>query len=500
MKPGVRLQTAAAALAVLLCVASLAATKDPARVVVGSKVFTESVVLGDIMTALLESDDIPATHRRELGSTRVLWNGLHAGDIDAYVEYTGTVLREILADVPGADESQLDTLLAQRGVGIAARLGFNNTYVLGMREADARALGIRKISDLRAHPELELGFSSEFLGREDGWPGLRAAYGLPQPDPRGMQHDLVYRGIANESLDVVDLYSTDAEIEFYRLRRLDDDLGFFPRYDAVILYRKGLREDAIEALGRLDGALDEDTMARLNALAKIDGLPAPQVAARFLREHLSESVHVRDDTWLRRLIDRSAEHLRLVGLSLAAAIVIAIPLGIFAYLRPRLGEAVLAATAIVQTIPALALLVFLIPWLGIGAKPAIAALFLFSLLPIVRNTHAGLRSLPRDVRESAIALGLPTAARLRYIELPLAGPAILAGIKTAAVINVGTATLGALIGAGGYGEPILTGIRLDDMGQILEGAIPAAVLALLVQGVFEIAERRWVTWEEPSTA
>ena len=178
-----------------------------------------------------------------------------------------------------------------------------------------------------------------------------------------------------------------------------------------------------------------------------------------------------------------------MGLSLGAAILIAIPLGVLAYLRPRLGEVVLAVTCIVQTIPALALLVFLIPWLGIGAKPAIAALFLYSLLPIVRNTHAGLRNLPADVRESAIALGLPTAARLRLVELPLAAPSILAGIKTAAVINVGTATLGALIGAGGYGEPILTGIRLDDMGLILEGAVPAAILALLVQGAFELAER-----------
>jgi osmoprotectant transport system permease protein len=306
-----------------------------------------------------------------------------------------------------------------------------------------------------------------------------------------MEHDLAYRGLAAGSIDVIDLYSTDAEIDYYHLRRLKDDRGYFPRYEAVILYRQGLRAAAVSALARLDGALDEDSMAALNAEVKIDGRPATAVATAFLRERLGTRVVLREDGRLRRFLDRTVEHLRLVGISLAAALLIAIPLGVLAYLKPRLGEIVLAATSIVQTIPALALLVLLIPWLGIGAKPAIAALFLFSLLPIVRNTQAGLKNLPPDVRESAMALGLPTAARLRLIELPLAAPSILAGIKTAAVINVGTATLGALIGAGGYGEPILTGIRLDDMGLILEGAVPAAALALLVQGGFELAERRW---------
>ncbi len=479
-------------------VAGQAGGPDESAVVIGSKAFTESVILGEMMTGLLESDGIPATHRRELGGTRVLWNGLQTGDIDAYVEYTGTLLLEILHDDPAADDSRLEALLAGHGVAIAARLGFNNTYVLGMRATQAAALGITRISDLRAHPELAFGLSNEFVSREDGWPGLRAAYRLPHPEPRGMQHDLAYRGLAARSVDVIDLYSTDPEIEYYDVRRLEDDLGYFPRYDAVVLYRQGLRSDACATLGRLDGVLDEDSMAALNAAVKIDGRPAPTVAAAFLRERLAMSITVREDDRLRRFLDRSFEHLRLVGISLGAAILIAIPLGIVAYLRPRLGEIVLAATSIVQTIPALALLVLLIPWLGIGAKPAIAALFLFSLLPIVRNTQAGLRNLSPDVRESAIALGLPTAARLRLVELPLAGPSILAGIKTAAVINVGTATLGALIGAGGYGEPILTGIRLDDMGLILEGAVPAAILALLVQGAFELAERRWGSWEVKS--
>jgi osmoprotectant transport system permease protein len=141
-----------------------------------------------------------------------------------------------------------------------------------------------------------------------------------------------------------------------------------------------------------------------------------------------------------------------------------------------------------QTLPALALLVFMIPLLGIGPGPAIAALFLYSLLPIMRNTYTGLTGIPNSLLESADALGLPSAARLRRVELPLAATSIMAGIKTAAVINIGTATLGALIGAGGYGQPILTGIRLDDTALILEGAIPAALLALIAQALLDGVE------------
>jgi hypothetical protein len=140
----------------------------------------------------------------------------------------------------------------------------------------------------------------------------------------------------------------------------------------------------------------------------------------------------------------------------------------------------------------MAVLVFTIPLLGLGAAPAIFALFLYSLLPIVRNTYQGLHDIPGNLRESAIVLGLTRWARLKLVELPLASTSILAGIKTAAVINVGTATIGALVGAGGYGQPILTGIRLGDFSLVLQGAIPAALLAVVVQSGFGLGERWFV--------
>jgi osmoprotectant transport system permease protein len=218
-------------------------------------------------------------------------------------------------------------------------------------------------------------------------------------------------------------------------------------------------------------------------------VPEGVVAADFARAAFGAAAPVEQESVLASVLRHTREHLALVAISLGAAIALAIPLGIASVRYARLGQVILSVTGLIQTIPALALLVFMIPPLGIGAPPAIAALFLYSLLPIVRNTHAGLNDIPDSLRESAEALGLPSGARLRRIELPLASRSILAGVKTSAVINIGTATLGALIGAGGYGQPILTGIRLDDVGLILQGAVPAALLALVVQGAFELAER-----------
>ncbi len=462
---------------------------------VGSKKFTESVILGEILAQDLGEAGLEVRHRRELGGTRVLWNALNNGDIDLYPEYTGTLLREILAREPEIRGRSLIEELALRGIGMSRPLGFDNSYALGMRETQAERLGIRRISDLLAHPTLVFGFGNEFMDREDGWPGLRAHYRLPQGDVRGLDHELAYRGLAAGDIDLTDLYRTDAQIQYYKLRVLEDDQAFFPAYQAIILYRLDLKQrapHAVRVIEDLGGLIDERRMAGMNKQVKIDRLSESQVAADFLLQAKGIQHRVEERGLWQELGRRTLEHIRLVGLSLTAAILIAIPLGIAAWRAPRLGQLILGGSSIVQTIPALALLVFMLPLLGIGNPPAIAALFLYSLLPIIRNTYTGLHDIPAHLRESAEALGLGRGARLRLIELPLASRAILAGIKTSAVINVGTATLGALIGAGGYGQPILTGVRLDDMGLIMQGAIPAAALALLVQGLFELAERRLV--------
>ncbi len=453
-------------------------------VAVGSKAFTESVVLGEMATQLLHDAGREAVHRREVGGTRELWEALVRGDFDVYPEYTGTLVQEVFAGERLPDSAALSAALARHGIRMTPTLGFNDTYALGMREAQAADLGITTLSDLRAHPTLRYGLSNEFIDRADGWPGVQAAYGLAPTDVRGLQHDLAYQGLAADALDVTDLYSTDAEIPYYRLRVLQDDRAFFPRYDAVLLYRADLDRGAVAALERLAGRIDEATMSRLNARAKLERVPEAVVAADFLRERLGMDARVEVAGRSERIWQRTKEHLGLVGLSLLAAILVAVPLGVAAAKWPALEAPVLGVVGVIYTIPSLALLVFMLPLLGIGSVPAMAALFLYSLLPIVRNTHAGLKGIAPELRESALALGLPPGVRLRRVELPLASPSILAGIQTSAVINVGTATLGALVGAGGYGQPILTGIRLDDTALILEGAIPAAALALLVQALF----------------
>jgi osmoprotectant transport system permease protein len=469
-------------------------SRPEGTVVIGAKKFTESVVLAEMGVALARDAGAEA-RRDDLGGTPALWQALTLGDIDAYPEYTGTITRQILQ----ADPPDLTRALAEKGVRLGRPLGFRNNYALGMRKDVAAKLGITKTSDLRDHPDLRCGFIHEFLDRPDGWPGVKERYNLPQKKVQGMNHTLAYRGVVEGALDVTEVYTTDGEIAQYDLLVLPDDLKFFPSYEAVWLYRDDLVErhpEVVERLRRLEGQLSEADMQRMNAAVQGDKRDEAEVAAEFLRSKLDVDVaRSAEGTLVGRVLATTGEHLLLVVPSLLAAIAIAVPLGIVAARRPTVGRFVLGAVGLLQTIPSLALLLFMIPvmmWLigrGTGAPPAIAALTLYSLLPIVRNTHAGLTGVPRPLRESAEALGLPPWAILRRVELPLAAPTILAGVRTAAVINVGTATLGGFIGAGGYGRPILRGIDKFDVPLMLEGAIPAALLAVAIEALFGLIER-----------
>jgi osmoprotectant transport system permease protein len=479
----------------LTSAAGVAAAEGQKPVVIGSKTFTESIILGDMVAGLVQASGAAAVHRREIGGTRILWSALLSGEIEAYPEYTGTIAREILAGQGLSRIEDIRDALLRQGVRMTASLGFDNTYAIGVRRDVAETRRLRTISDLAGQGDLAFGFSNEFMDRGDGWPGLRARYGLALA-ARGLDHDLAYRGIRSGDLAGTDVYTTDAEIAAYDLVVLQDDRRYFPQYEAVILYRADLAErapGAVAAIHRLEGRIDADSMRRMNAAVKLNGVTELAAAARFLETAFGVSIDSGHAGMAQRLLRTTADHLTLVAVSLLAAIAVALPLGVLAARLPRLGHVVLGVTGMIQTIPALALLVFMIPLFGIGTLPAIVALFLYSLLPIVRNTHAGLSDIEPSVRESAESLGFPPAARLWLVELPIAARPILAGIKTSAVINVGTATLGALIGAGGYGQPILTGIRLDDTALILEGAIPAAVLALAVQSGFELSERVFVS-------
>jgi len=467
---------------------------------VGSKRFTESYILGAIITrAAAAAGEAKVQYKQGLGNTGIVFAALKTGNIDVYPEYTGTIDQELLKNKTPSDLASLSRQLAPMGLAVGVPLGFNDTYALAMPEAKAKQLGIRTISDLAKHPDLKLGLDQEFLKRADGWPGLKKAYHLPFTNPEGLDHGLVYQAIGSGAIDVTDIYSTDAKIARYHLLVLEDNRQYFPAYDAVLLYRLDVPKRVPRtwaAIEKLKNRITATEMIKMNAAAELQGESFTAIAAQFLGRQKISAAGAGESTGFLHLLFGSdfwtltKQHLFLVFASLLLGIIVGIPLGIAAERSPSLAQPILGFVGVLQTIPSLALLIFFLAALHrIGSIPAILALFLYSLLPIVRNTYSGLLDIPPSLRESAAALGLSSGARLRLIELPLAARSILAGVKTSAVINVGTATIAAFIGAGGYGERIVEGLALNRTDVLLAGALPAAALALIIQGAFDILDR-----------
>jgi osmoprotectant transport system substrate-binding protein/osmoprotectant transport system permease protein len=483
-----------ALVAASLC-ASTAHAEGPALVAVGSKAFPESWILGDALVLLLGDGGAPrAEHHKNLGGTEIAYQALASGDIDVYPEYTGTIGEVILKAKEALTPDEMQRRLAEHGLAMSPPLGFNDGYALAVSQKTAASRGLTRISDLARAPDLRLGFTHEFLGRPDGYPGLAARYGLSMPHVTGLQHELSYEAIAHDQIDVMEIYTTDPQIEQLSLVLLADDKGFFPRYDAVLLYRLDLSSrvpGALDSILELAGTIDERTMMRANAAVALR-----KESSREAARDLIEAVLPRkrgtlgaSSSALSDVAHNTARHLLLVASALFAATLLGVPLGILATRSRPLAFLSISSAGLVQTIPSLALLAFLIPIFGIGVVPALVALFIYGLLPIVRGTYTGIRSIPPALDEAADALGLTPYAKLRHVELPMASRAILSGIRTSAIITVGTATLAALIGAEGLGNPIMQGIALRDTSLILEGAVPAALLALAVEGGFQLAER-----------
>ena len=388
--PSLRIALALLIFAPLIVSRAIADPTSSRPIQIGSKALTEGVILGEMLALLAEHAGQKSKHLAALGGTQIVFQALENGSIDAYADYTGTLTQGILKSERIRDEQGMRDALATRGIGITNKLGFNNTYALGMKEDLAEKLKIFTISDLAQNPKLVFGFSNEFKGREDGWLGLKRTYQLPH-EPKGMDHDIAYRGLEGGTLHVTDLNSTDADIRFYKLRVLKDDRSFFPAYQCVILYRLALEDqhpDIVKAWKQLEGRFDDASMVEMNARVKLDRQSERQVASTALRDRLQIEISPESTShglfW--ELLRTTRDHLQLVALSLLAAVVVAIPLGIAAAKLPRAGHIILGVIGVMQTIPSMAILVFMIPLLGIGFWPAIAALFLYSLLPIVRNT------------------------------------------------------------------------------------------------------------------
>lgn len=485
----------ASTLLILLCAASVG---HAAELRVGSKRFTESYILGEIVTQTARrAGEATVTHKPGLGNTAILFAALQSGAIDVYPEYSGTIVQELLAGKSGSSLTEINQALAPLKLAAAVPLGFGNSYALAVADTGSVPAATLTISQLARHPALRLGLSQEFLHRRDGWPALQRRYQLPFA-PLGLDHGLAFEALARGQVDVVDVYATDAKIRRQSLRLLKDDQDFFPRYDALLLYRAELPQrlpDSWRAIRGLENRITPEHMIDMNAAAELDRVPFAAVATAFIDMAVSPSAE-RQTRFMDRLFGAdfsrlAVQHLLLVFAALALSAGMGIPLGVWAARSRAAQSIVLPAVGVLQTIPALALLAFLIASLDqIGFLPSVLALFLYGLLPIVRNTATGLNAISPGLPQAASALGLRDATVLRLIELPLAAPTILAGVRTSAVINVGTATIAAFIGAGGFGERIVAGLAVNDHAMLLAGALPAAALAVMIEAGFSAIERR----------
>jgi osmoprotectant transport system permease protein len=500
--------------------------KAPASTIrVGSKNFTEQTILGEIVAQTIEENSAhPVERRLALGGTKFAFEALRTGEIDVYPEYTATGLVTLLpayrpdlhgppaASTPPAEVLAFLRATYQRELGLdwVCTFGFDNTYTLAVAEKRADLSNVKTYSDLfAARLDAGLGTTHEFADRPDGLAKLLEAYGVVPGTLRSTSMDagILYAALASDQVDAIAAFSTDGRIRSFHLRTLDDDRRFFPRYEAAVLVRSDIVQGDPElraALAKLQGTLTDAEMRELNLRVDEGHEDAASVARSFLVKKglVAERADApaqepgllahfwRERAYLARLV---RQHLTLVAAALALATAVALPIGLALSRSKRLRGLVLGAINTLQTVPSLALLGFLVPLLGIGVKPAIAALFLYALLPIVRNTVTGIEGVSREAVEAGVTLGLTDMQVLRYVQIPLALPTIMAGIRTSAVILVGSATLSSLVGAGGLGEPIFRGLSSVNGELILLGAIPAALLAIAIDRVLYLVETRLVS-------
>ena len=467
------------------CLASEGILGDP--IVIGSKNFNESYVLGEVVASLLEERGYVVERRFGLGGTKICYEALVNDEIDVYVEYTGTVGQAILEEQGNLSVGEINGRISEQGIEMLEPLGFNNTYAIAVRRAVAEERGLSKLSELAPHRDLRVFVSHEFIERADGWPALQRTYGVEWL-PQGIEHALAYRAMAEGTIDVTDAYSTDAELVFHDLVVLDDDRGLFPLYLAAPLIRSDLSAEVKEAINSAAGRIDVALMSSMNSQVVYGERNFSEVAAGFLGS-LGLDVRVVEDQRFDELVRNTVRHLELSGIALLAATVVALLISLLVFRIVWLARTIVYVAGLLQTIPSIALLALMIPLFGIGMTPAIVALFLYSLLPIIRNCVTALSSGDPMLNRVAESMGLSQREQLRYVLIPMAMPAIIAGIRTSAVICIGTATLAAFIGAGGLGDPIVTGLALNDTRLILFGAVPAAVLAILTELAFEGIER-----------
>ena len=462
------------------------------EVVVGSKRFTESYILAEIMAQLLESKNFRVQRQFGLAGTSIALKALQEAQVQVYPEYTGTIAAVVFQQSQSQSLAVLNRRLEH--IQFLKAFGFENTYVFVTTPNKAQQYHLKRISDLHNQP-LKAALTHEFLNRADGWPAFKKVYDLRTLKVKGFDHALAYEALVHDKVDVMEAYSTDAKLKLFQLVALKDNKQFFPLYQAAPLAHPSLPAEAQKTLNLLHNTISTPHMISMNHKATVEKQSFAKVAHEFLLQKKLVAAAPQAATqwwktfWQHELWGHVGQHLWLAFLPILAALLLSLPLGMILQKYEKLAQAVLGAASLLQVIPSLALLVLMIPYFGTGVWPAMMALFLYAILPILRNTYVGLANTDPQLLSVARGIGLYNYEVLWLIRLPLALPFIVAGVRTAAVINIGLATIAAFIGAGGLGEPIVTGLALNDVNKILQGAVPAALLAIVVELIFERLEK-----------
>lgn len=491
----------------------LSYSSQAATIGIGSKNFTEQAILGEIMAQLIEAKTKHKVKRRFfLGGTQFTFNAIQKGEIDIYPSYTGTAYIAILKNTKILPAEQTYNIvkheyLKKYNLVWLNEFGFNNTYGFGVIQSDPLFQNVERLSQVRDFSQkLKFGAPHEFLERPDGYDALQKAYNLKFQDFVGLDPGLMYQALVDGQVNMISAFTTDGRIQKFKIKLLKDDLNFFPPYYAAPLIRKDTLEKHPELkplLNSLQGKISDELMSQMNYSVDLNGQSIEDVAKWFLVDQgliagdASQSVlkQKMSSFWEYALSQKeyvfflTLEHMSLVAVALLLAMIVGIPTGIFLTRFNALSTPIFAVVNTLQTIPSLALLGFLIPLLGIGKIPAIVALFLYALLPLVRNTYTGIKDISPNLIEVSKGIGLTGFQTLKHVELPLALPTIMAGIRISTVIMVGTATLAALIGAGGLGDPIFRGISSVNHQLILLGAIPSALLAILLDRLLLLVQK-----------
>ena len=477
---------------------------------IGSKIFTENVLLAEMLALLLEErHGLKVIRKFNMGGTQLVFSALRRGDIDIYPEYTGTGWVMILKKSRSAEPKKTyhavkKEFLKRFNLIWSLPLGFENTYALAVHKKDPRFKSVNQISQLKGQaPLFRLALSHEFAERKDGFKNFIKKYKLNflKNNILTMNAGLMFSALDNKKTDIIIADSTDGRIKAFNLKTLKDDKKFFPSYQAAYLTRSEALSQSPEikqAFQSLEGSISEKEMIRLNS--QVDQLKkgVSKTARGFLikKSLLKGKAQAEGEQSLlayymgrkKYLFKILMEHLILVFSSLFFALLFSVPAGLWAARQPSAGKAVFALVNTLQTVPSLALLGLFVPLLGIGFLPAICALFLYSLLPIIRNTFEGLKNVDRHFIEVSSGMGLSQWQILKYVQIPLALPVMLAGVRTSAVTLVGTAALAAFIGAGGLGDPIFRGISILDSRLIFLGAVPACLLAVALDQLLALLE------------